>query len=1814
MRENGPTQGAERHEQKLEKWNSHPQIARALRIVIVLLPLALSLLFTFFMGRNYPPEQLGMNRWVWLVFVFISANVLLMTLSRLTRRLLPLVALMKLTLVFPDQAPSRTKAVLRQSNSRKMLRELQADDLRGDVPPAGAHSAYLVQLLQEINEHDRLTRGHSERVRAYAELLGEELELSENEMDKLRWSALLHDVGKLDVPAEILSKDGRPTEDEWKLLQEHPANSRDYLEPLKPWLGEWVHSADQHHCRWDGGGYPESLKGTEISLPGRLVAIADAFDVMTSARSYKKPLSPDVARQELTDCAGTQFDPSLVRAFLRVGLGELKAVAGPLAWLANLTGSAQIPAPAASTIVTTAWTSAAATIGIAAAVVVGPAQPEGPLAFAPPPVVETTTIAAPAPPSTTIAPSTTTTTTTATTTTSTTTTTAAPTTTTTTTTVAPTTTTAIPATTTTTTTIAPNIFPVAIPDAAAAVEDDSVLIDVLANDSDPNGDPITFVSLAGAPNGSTTFEGRSIRYTPDHNFFGVDSFTYKISDGRGGVAIGTATVSVTGVNDPPTVTVLDAAIAEDSAVGELVVAATLTDVEGDPLTASITVGDPLGAFAVDDSGQVTLATSLDHETAASYTLELTVSDGVAVTKRAFVVTVDDVNEVPTAGDDVLSVLEDVIGAVDIATNDIDPESQPLTFAVPATSAFGAVLGEAAGIVTYNPPADFFGSDSFTYSITDAGGLVSNTATVTITVSPQNDPPVAVDDTGAGFALGEDAVAFVTGDVLANDSDVDDALLPTSVAIVTGPANGAVSSNSDGTFTYDPDPDFNGTDSFTYTVDDATGATSNPATVTLSVAAVNDPPVASDNSGAGFSLAEDVLGFVTGDVLANDSDVDDGLDAASVAIVADVTNGAVASNGDGTFTYTPDPDFNGSDSFTYTVDDGAGQTSNVATVTLSIASQNDPPVAVDDSGVGFSLTEDAIGFVTGDVLANDSDVDNALDAASVAIVADVTDGAVASNGDGTFTYTPGPDFNGSDSFTYTVDDATGATSNVATVTLSIASQNDPPVAVDDSGVGFLLSEDAIGFVTGTALANDSDVDDGLDPTSVVIVSGATRGAVSSNGDGTFTYTPDPDYNGNDSFRYSVADSAGQISNTATVNLVVTPVNDPPIAADDAGTGFSLTEDAVGFLTGDVLANDSDVDDGLDAASISIVADVANGTLAANGDGTFTYTPDPNFNGTDPFTYTVDDAAGQTSAAATVTLSIASQNDPPVAADDSGVGFSLAEDAVGFVTGDVLANDSDIDDGLDASSVVVVGDASNGTAVTNGDGTFGYTPDPHYNGADSFTYTVSDIGGSTSNTVTVSLVISAVNDAPVAGDDALTVAYNASGTTVDLRLNDTDADGDALTIVALTDGANGTTIDNGDGTVTYTQDGSQTVADAFTYTVEDPTGEPSTASVTVTIVPPHDSDAIASTSDVCPYHFDPMQFDTDGDGIGDVCDPFPTVASAGMFVDSGQSLDGTLKSYSVALGDVDGDGDLDIVFGNRGTGATIHLNDGSGTFTDSGQSLGTADIDGTVLADVDGDGDLDAIFVHTGSDPDEVWFNNGAGFFTDSGQDLDGSQSGGAAVADFDNDGDLDLVVASLNDDNSLWLNNGAGVFTDTGQSLGSAKGTAVVVGDFDGDGDIDVSFAHENANNTVWFNDGTGTMTNSGQVLGAKKSHGAGVADFDGDGDLDLVFGEDVDLDTVWLNNGSGTFTDTGQTLGIGHTHSVATGDLDGDGDIDILFGDHNGTNTVFINDGSANFSYNGQTLGTRRSEGVALGDLDGDGDLDFAAANDNQANEVWLNS
>lgn len=318
-----------------DRWRRRPFLAAALRLAVTVTPICAAVATSAGLARALPAARSGWElAGFWVIAFAVSSGVLLLA-HRAMRRLMPLAVMMTLSLAFPDEAPSRLRLAREAMSTAKLRTRLEHAREHGvdDEPTRAAEQ--ILALVAAVEAHDRGTRGHSERVRLFTDLLADEMALPRDAKDRLRWSALLHDVGKLSVPGEVLNKPGALDDDEWQQVRKHPEEGARLARPLRSWLGEWACAIEEHHERYDGSGYPRGAAGHDISLAGRMVAVTDAFETMTAARPYRRPRSARAAREELVRCSGSEFDPVVVRAFLRISVGKLGVVSGPLAWLAQ---------------------------------------------------------------------------------------------------------------------------------------------------------------------------------------------------------------------------------------------------------------------------------------------------------------------------------------------------------------------------------------------------------------------------------------------------------------------------------------------------------------------------------------------------------------------------------------------------------------------------------------------------------------------------------------------------------------------------------------------------------------------------------------------------------------------------------------------------------------------------------------------------------------------------------------------------------------------------------------------------------------------------------------------------------------------------------------------------------------------------------------------------------------------------------------------------------------------------------------------------------------------------------------------------------------------------------------------------------------------------------------------------------------------------------------------------------------------------------------------------------------------------------------
>ncbi|WP_307761673.1 retention module-containing protein [uncultured Pseudomonas sp.] len=637
-----------------------------------------------------------------------------------------------------------------------------------------------------------------------------------------------------------------------------------------------------------------------------------------------------------------------------------------------------------------------------------------------------------------------------------------------------------------------------------------------------------------------------------------------------------------------------------------------------------------------------------------------------------------------------------------------------------------------------------------FTVTDEHGATGS-STLTLTITGTNDAPVA----NADQALTPINVALPSIDVLGNDSDVDGDALSVTKAVLADPSQGSVSINPDGTLNFVPAENVSGSVVIHYEISDSHGA-SDSSSLTVQVGG-NTPPQGADGSA---SLDEDSShSFSAADFAFNDTDAGQHLQAVRIdslpgagSLTFDgvaVTPGQVIAAADlGKLTFTPDANDNGAPyaSFGFSVQDSAGAFDSAShTFTLDVTPVDDPSVLLPNVA---SMDEDD-GSATGNVLDNDSDVDNTLSVSSYSVAGFsgniaagtgttiVGVGSIVIDANGHYSFTPDANYHGAvPQITYTTN--TGASS---TLDITVNSANDLPVAENANKTTL---EDTP--VSGQVVASDVDGDAltyTLKPSS-----GPMNGTlVLDSSNGKYTYTPDHDYNGNDSFTVVVSDGQGGTVESV-VSITVTAVNDEPVTADNSNT---TAEDTA--VSGQVVA--SDVDKDTLTYTLKPGSEPQHGTLVLDSsNGKYTYTPDHDYNGNDSFTVVVGDGQGGT-VESVVSITVTAVNDAPIAHDDSA---TIDEDH--SVTIDVLANDTDID----SSSLSVTGaSASHGSVTINQDGTLTYTPDANYGGSDTIVYTISDGDGGTSS-ASVTVGITPVADAPLLSLDASSGHPASTGLTV------------------------------------------------------------------------------------------------------------------------------------------------------------------------------------------------------------------------------------------------------------------------------------------------------------------------------------------------------------------------------------------------------------------------------------------------------------------
>ncbi|WP_102418391.1 tandem-95 repeat protein [Vibrio cyclitrophicus] len=929
-------------------------------------------------------------------------------------------------------------------------------------------------------------------------------------------------------------------------------------------------------------------------------------------------------------------------------------------------------------------------------------------------------------------------------------------------------------------------------------EDNSITISdaqLLATSSDIEGDvSIDSVTYSGSDgvleiNGNGTYT-----FSPNENFSGEIALDVVVTDEEGATDATTAGITVLEVNDPPVAGPTSYTIDEDSVLtfNESQVLLNASDVEGDVELVGISYDGPDGIFSVNGDGTCSFAPNENFNGQVQLDVTIRDEDGAEVDT---VINVDvlPINDAPVSGDLAYNVNED--GSITLSQEQLlsqasDVEGQDLTASDLTVDGSATVTANDDGSFTITPDANFNGDIDIQFNITDGTDTVQ--ATADLTVNPVNDLPAPQDQQ---FSIEEDGtLQFTDADLLTGASDIDGDDLTVEGISYTG-GDGVLTDHGDGTYTFAPNENFNGDVNFSFDVSDGTETVS--ANIDVSVTPENDPPVAGSTS---YMVNEDNTITISDEqLLVNSSDVEGAVSVDSVTYSG--TDGVFQDNGDGSYTFLPNENFSGDISLDLIVADEDGSIDET-TAGITVLEVNDPPVAGPTS---YTIDEDSVlTFSESQILVNASDVEG--DVELVGINYDGSDGIFTVNGDGTCSFAPNENFNGQVQLGVTIQDEDGATVDTH-INVDVLPINDPPTSGD---LAYTINEDSsITLSQDQLLARAGDIDS--ENLEAINLSTDENATIQQNDDGSYTITPDADYNGDLDLSFDIIDNDGG-SVQVGLDITVNPLNDLPQAQDQQ---FSIEEDGTLLFTdADLLAGASDID-GDELSIENVLYTGADGVLSDNGDGTYSFAPNENFNGEVQFSFDVSDGTGST--AAVIDVSVTPENDPPVAGSTS---YTVQEDGQITISDEqLLANSSDVEGDVALSSVTYAGD--DGSFVDNGNGTYTFTPNENFDGDISLDVVVVDEAGATATT-TAGIDVIAVNDGPetsgiqaeVDEDNSITITQEQ------LLANATDVEGDELTASNLqTNDPDATIVTNDDGSFTITHTENFNGELDFTYSISD-----------------------------------------------------------------------------------------------------------------------------------------------------------------------------------------------------------------------------------------------------------------------------------------------------------------------------------------------------------------------------------------------------------
>ncbi|MGR5413947.1 tandem-95 repeat protein, partial [Vibrio astriarenae] len=749
---------------------------------------------------------------------------------------------------------------------------------------------------------------------------------------------------------------------------------------------------------------------------------------------------------------------------------------------------------------------------------------------------------------------------------------------------------------------------------------------LLSNATDVEGDDLTALNLTVDGNATVTVnDDGSFTITPDADWNGDIDISFDVSDGENIVASG-ADLTVNPVNDLPQPQDQEFTIQEDGILtftdAHLLQGA--TDIEGDNLSVEgISYEGTDGILTDNGNGTYSFAPNENFNGDVQFTFD--VSDGTDTVTADIDVAVTPVDDAPTVeGSLSYTVNEDgeiTLSQEQLLSNATDVEGDDLTALNLEVDGNATVTENDDGSFTITPDADWNGDIDISFDVSDGENIVASGAD--LSVNPVNDLPVPQDQE---FTVQEDGVlTFTDTHLLRGASDIEGDNLTVEGISYEG-TDGVLTDNGNGTYSFAPNENFNGDVEFSFNVSDGTDTVS--ANVNVQVTEVNDPPVAGSTS---YTVNEDSSITISNEqLLANSSDVEG--EVAIDSVTYSGTDGVFADNGDGTYTFTPNENFAGDISVDVTVVDEDGATAET-TAGIEVIEVNDPPIA---GPTTYTIDEDSVlTFNESQVLANASDVDG--DVSLVGVSYDGPDGIFTVNDDGTCSFAPNENFNGEVQLDVTITDDDGATVDTV-INVNVLPINDAPVSgttayqVDEDG-SITISQEQL-------MSQASDVEgDDLSASNLTVDGNAE---VTVNDDGSFTITPDADWNGDIDMTFDITDGTDTIQ--ATADLTVNPVNDLPQPQDQE---FTVEEDGtLTFTDADLLAGATDIEgDDLSVERISYTG--TDGILVDNGDGTYSFAPNENFNGDVEFTFDVSD--GTDTVTANVDVSVTPVDDAPVSGD-------------------------------------------------------------------------------------------------------------------------------------------------------------------------------------------------------------------------------------------------------------------------------------------------------------------------------------------------------------------------------------------------------------------------------------------------------------------------------------------------------------------------------------------------------------------------------------